>query len=204
LFFEVGTEEAIRKFSVEEIEKFLKDLQNKLDEKVFKRIIFCVIQSGTSLKNGINTGEYNSIKLNSMVEIVKKYNLLSKEHNGDFMYKDIMKSRFEKCLDSLNIAPELGIEETKIILSNIKEEDINKFFEICYESGKWKKWVSDDFKPEENKNKLIELSGHYVFTREEFIKIKKNVKNLDFIIKEKLSNYVEKKIKYIYISDKNK
>ena len=171
LYFEVGTEEAIRKFSVKEIENFLEDLQNKLDEKIFERIIFCVIQSGTSLKNGINTGEYSSIKLNSMTEIVKKYNLLSKEHNGDFMDRDIMKSRFENALDSLNIAPELGIEETKIILSNIKTEDIDKFFKICYESGKWKKWVSDDFKPEENKKKLIEICGHYVFSNDKFKEI---------------------------------
>lgn len=191
LHFEVGTEESIRKFSVQEIESFLKDLSSELDEEVFRRINFCVIQSGTSLKDGINTGKYSKQKLNSMIREVKKYNIATKEHNGDFMERDIMNSRFENGLDSINIAPELGIEETKIILSEIREEDINKFFQICYHSDKWKKWVSDDFRPEENKKKLIEICGHYVFSDERFLQILKENNISSNFIKGKIKNFVK-------------
>ena len=41
-----------------------------------------------------------------------------------------------------------------------------------FEFKKWVKWVSKDFKPEENKEKLINICGHYVFSYTEFQKIK--------------------------------
>ena len=94
-----------------------------------------------------------------MINVVKTYGKLSKEHNGDYMEKDIMIDRFSKGLDSLNIAPELGVVETKIILEDLKNknltEKIDKFYKLCLDSGKWKKWVSGDFVPENNKEKLI-------------------------------------------------
>ena len=64
LYFEVGTEESIRKFNINDIENLLKELKNNLKEEIYDRILFCVIQSGTSLKNGINTGRYEETKLN--------------------------------------------------------------------------------------------------------------------------------------------
>ena len=109
LYFEVGTEEAIRPFTYEEIDILLKTLKEKLSEEIFLRIIFCVIQSGTALQDGLNIGNYNNDKLIEMVKIIKKYNILSKEHNGDYMQEDIMKERFNCKLDSLNIAPELVV-----------------------------------------------------------------------------------------------
>ena len=32
----------------------------------------------------------------------------------------------------------------------------------------WKKWVSETFNPIENKHKLIQICGHYVFSHQEF------------------------------------
>ena len=74
------------------------------------------------------------------------------------MDKEIMIDRFNNKLDSLNIAPELGVYETKLILNNLiennEEETIELFYNMCYESKKWVKWVSENFKPENNKHKL--------------------------------------------------
>ena len=44
LYFEVGTEEAIRKITTGELELFLSLLQQQLDSNIFNRILFCVIQ----------------------------------------------------------------------------------------------------------------------------------------------------------------
>ena len=178
LYFEIATEEAIRKFSAEEIERLLHKVKHNIDKNIFERILFCVIQSGTALKDGINTGKYSSDRLVKMLNAVKTYQKLSKEHNGDYMDKNIMINRFKTGLDSLNIAPEVGVFETKQFLKNLNdnycEKKIDLFYNICYNSGKWKKWVSEDFKPEKNKIKLIEICGHYVFSHKDFIN---NIKN---------------------------
>ena len=93
--YEIGTEEAIRRFESEELEMLVNDLHVRLDEKVFSQIKYLVIQSGTSLQENTNTGEYNKDRLLSMVEVAKSWGLLSKEHNGDYIPPDLIK---EKCL----------------------------------------------------------------------------------------------------------
>lgn len=189
LYYEVGTEEAIRRFEPEEINIMLEALKTNLDNAVFTKILFCVIQSGTSLKDGVNTGLYSSERLKKMISVVNKYNIKTKEHNGDYMPLDIMKNRFENNLDSINIAPELGVYETKSILKSISDDKrtFELFYKLCYESGKWKKWVSTDFKPEDNKHKLIELTGHYIYSNHKFNHLynKLSILNLtDFLIKK--------------------
>ena len=86
-------------------------------------------------------------------------------------------------LDAINIAPEFGMIETKVILNKLKVDNnielIDKFYKLCFDSKKWIKWVSKDFKPEENKEKLIEICGHYVFAKKEFFEIKNNYTNID-------------------------
>ena len=172
LYYEVGTEEAIRKFTVEEVGSLLSEIKRSVPPELFDRILFCVIQSGTALKDGTNTGTYDNSRLTDMVNAVKRYGKLSKEHNGDYMHRDIMVDRFGNGLDSLNIAPELGIIETRIILEDLiaknMTEKIDEFYQMCFDSGKWKKWVSEGFVPEDNKTKLIEICGHYVFSHPRF------------------------------------
>lgn len=191
LYYEVCTEEAIRKFTHQDVDNFLNKLKKNLSKEIFDRILFCVIQSGTALQNGINTGDYNNERLMKMLEVTRKYNMKSKEHNGDYMESRIMIDRFNTKLDAINIAPELGVVETKIIFNYLKEnnckDEIELFYKLCYESGKWKKWVSNDFKPEENKEKLIEICGHYVFSHKDFGKVKKLDDN---IIKNEFMKYV--------------
>ena len=92
------------------------------------------------------------------------------------------------------LAPELGQIETKAILETIyslasenkKQNLFEKFYKICLNSKKWVKWVSKDFKPEENKEKLINICGHYVFSYPEFQDIKNELKNVEKKIKKKL------------------
>ena len=74
--FEVGTEEAIRRFEPEELDMLLNDLHVRLEEKIFTQIKYLVIQSGTSLKGNSNTGEYDKDRLLDMIKIAKFWNLL--------------------------------------------------------------------------------------------------------------------------------
>ena len=194
LFFEIATEEGIRHFEVDELETFILDLQKRLKPEIYKRIKYFVVQCGTGLLEASNIGYYEKERLKNMVQLCKKYGFISKEHNGDWVSIDLMREKFKLGLDCINVAPELGQIETKSILNAInKLEDKDKqnelfeaFFEICLNSNKWVKWVSNDFNPEENKEKLINICGHYVFSYPEFKDIKNELIDVDKQIKRDL------------------
>jgi hypothetical protein len=186
--YEIGTEEAIRVFEPEELNLLVEDLKSNLDNKVFNQIKYLVIQSGTSLKGNTNTGEYDKNRLLSMIKVAKKHNLISKEHNGDYIPSDLIKEKFRLGLDSINIAPEFGLIETQTYLDNIKDNNLlDIFFNICYNSKRWEKWVDSKFNPHENKIELIKICGHYILSNEEFqTQIKSNLKDIDKKIKDNI------------------
>jgi|TARA_R110002153_G_scaffold171671_1_gene324541 hypothetical protein len=187
--YEIGTEQAIREFDVDGLNRLVSDVSKKLPSHIFKKITHLVIQSGTSLKGNINTGEYDSNRLVEMVEVASKWGLISKEHNGDYIPVKLIKEKMSKGLDSINIAPEFGLIETiSYIESNI---DIDKFWKICYDSKRWVKWVDDSFDPIKQKEELIKICGHYVLSHTDFISIKPNI---DTIIKEN----IKKKLYELY------
>jgi hypothetical protein len=95
----------------------------------------------------------------------------------------IIHEKFSLGLDAINIAPEFGVIETQTYLDEIKDEKIfNRFWEICYVSKKWEKWVNPGFDPYNNKEQLIKICGHYVLSYPEFLtNIKSyfpNIKNI--------------------------
>lgn len=183
--FEIGTEQAIRYFSVEELETLIVSLKKHLSHSEYKNIEYLVIQSGTSLKGVTQTGQYDKDRLVEMVNLAKKYHFLSKEHNGDYIPVSIIQEKFSLGLDSINIAPEFGLIETQTYLDEIKDENVlETYFQICYNSKKWVKWVDNDFDPFNNKTELIRICGHYVLSTNDFLtKIKSTLPGIDKKIK---------------------
>lgn len=196
LIFEVGTEEAIRPFEANELDQLIVDLQVALSKEVYECIKYLVIQSGTSLKGIDQTGEYNSDRLKQMIKVTKKHNLLSKEHNGDYIPVEVIEEKFNLGLDAINIAPEFGLAETLTYLSEIKDKKtFDKFWQICYDSKRWVKWVNPGFDPYVNKEQLIKICGHYVLSNPEFIsEIKSQFPDID----AKIKNNVTRKLKQLY------
>ena len=190
--FEVGTEESIRRFEVSELENLLHNLEYKLPSNIFENIEYAVVQSGVGLDLGKqkNTGTFNPKRLEDMVKVCKKFGKKSKEHNGDYLSSKEYKDRFDLGLDSINIAPEFGQLETLCYLDEMGD-DIEDYYQICYESKRWEKWVSKDFIPEDNKKELIKICGHYVFSDEEFTLIKPDI---DHKIKRVIKNKLERLI----------
>ncbi len=174
--FEVGTEESIRRFGVDELENLLRHLKGKLEPEIFENIEYAVVQSGVGLDLGKqnNTGKFDSDRLEKMVDVCKKFGKKSKEHNGDYLSNDEYKVRFDMGLDSINIAPELGQLETLCYLDEMGD-DIEDYYQICYDSKRWEKWVDKDFVPEDNKRELIKICGHYVFSDSRFELIKPDI-----------------------------
>jgi fructose/tagatose bisphosphate aldolase len=193
--YEVGTEQSIREFATDELEALLMNLKINLTAQEYKKIKYCVIQSGTSLKENKNTGTYSKEKLSDMVSMVKRHELLSKEHNGDYLSTNLIKEKFNLGLDSINIAPELGLIETETYLSFIKEKRqdlLDKYFKICYTSNRWIKWVDKNFDPFNRKEELIKICGHYVLSDPEFLStIKSNFKDVDDLVKTNVKRRLE-------------
>jgi hypothetical protein len=194
--YEVGTEEAIRRFEPYELSDLVHQLKSKLNPEIFKQIKYLVTQSGTSLKGTSQTGNYDSTRLKEMIKVCKQNNLLSKEHNGDYIPVSVIKEKFNLGLDSINIAPEFGLIETQTYLDFIKDDIIfNEYWKICYDSKKWVKWVNQDFDPYLNKKELIKICGHYVLSYPEFVeKIKSQFPNID----QKIKNNINKKLKQLH------
>ena len=196
LEYEVGTEESIHRFEVSEIDDLINQLKIKLNPNVYSKIKYLVIQSGTSLKGTDQTGKYNKDRLKDMTEVCKKHGLISKEHNGDYIPISIIKEKFNLGLDSINIAPEFGVMETEVILDFIKNTSNNELletlFEICFKSKRWVKWVDPNFNPNERKEELILICGHYIFSDYNFIELKNSLNSdIDNEIKIKLKNKLD-------------
>ena len=196
LKYEIGTEEAIRRFEPGDLDKLAYDLKQKLEDDLFAKIKYLVIQSGTSLKGTNQTGHYDSQRLSDMIWIAKKYNLLSKEHNGDYIPVSIIKEKFDLGLDAINIAPEFGLIETQTYLDEIDDSQLfKKYFQICYDSKKWVKWVNYDFDPYLNKKELIKICGHYILSNPEFLlEIKSQFPDID----QKIKNNIKNKLNELY------
>jgi len=188
IVYEIATEEGIRKFEVDELDRLVNELKARLDSRVFSKIKYLVIQCGTRLSEKYNTGVFDEQRLQSMIELAKKHNLIAKEHNGDWVSNEVVREKSKYGLEYINIAPELGEIETRVILDRIKGDHVlfEKFFNICYCSKKWEKWVTQTFKPLENKEQVILISGHYVFSDPEFIIMKNDLPNVDAEIRRRI------------------
>jgi len=193
-FFEVGTEEAIFPYSANDLSKLLSQLEKHLGED-FARVVYGVVQSGTSISGMRNTGDFSKEKSSDMSSVCHNFGVYAKEHNSDYLTAEEIKLRVSAGVDSLNIAPELGVLETNSIMDILCERDalMEKFIKICYDSGKWKKWVTEE--PE--KKVIAKICGHYVFATSEYQAIKKKLSE-DFEVDNLICSKIRQKLNEIY------
>lgn len=170
--YEVGTEEAIRRYQPEEFDLFIKLIKERLNDNQWDKVKYGVIQSGTKLSSGRNTGILNKEKLRLMVNICNKHGLLSKEHNGDYLDQNQIEIRFKNGLDAINIAPEIANIESNVLMKNHKIKDA-MFFE-CVKSNRWEKWFPKGFDPLKNKKSIVSICGHYVYSNPKISDMIKN------------------------------
>jgi len=202
LVYEVGTEEAIYKYQPEELCWFLEYLRMGLGD-AFHQIKYAVVQSGTrlDLSTRTNTGNFSKRRLKNFIKVVRKYGLMSKEHNGDYLTDSFdVELRFECGLDAINIAPEFGQIESEYYLEECKKDKelFEELYHLCYNSNKWKKWIKDVERV--SKSQLIMTCCHYVLSDDCFLKkIKINFPNSDFEIKQKINL----KLNLLYEQTKN-
>jgi tagatose-1,6-bisphosphate aldolase non-catalytic subunit AgaZ/GatZ len=217
IFFEIGTEEQSGTTNTQkELEETLIKTINFCKKNKFKKPTFVVIQSGTRVMEMRNVGTFEApfrveneipaeIQIPKMIEICKKYNVLMKAHNTDYLSNEALSFYPRLGIDAANIAPEFGVIESKKILELMGELKLtslkDSFVKLSLDSNKWKKWMIKDSKAN-NYEKAI-ISGHYVFSDKRFTEIKENLaeilkkrnQNLDKILKEAIKSSI---IRYLY------
>lgn len=189
LLYEIATEEAIRPFTISELEYLISSLKCELTTDQFSKIKFLVIQCGTKLLQGKNIGTYNSNQLQNMLELANKYSLIAKEHNGDWVSMDIIEQKHNQGLTYINISPEMAEIETNVILEELKKSSYDVFeniYNLCILSQQWKKWVPSDFDWISNKDEIIQIACHYIYSHPKFIEIKSKMLHIDEKIQRKL------------------
>jgi hypothetical protein len=203
VMYEVGTEEAIFKYEPEHLNWILGYLKIRLRVEQFNQIKYAVVQSGTrlDLSTRTNVGNFNNKRLEKFVEVVKNFGLLSKEHNGDYLTESFdVEMRFQAGLDAINIAPEYGQIESEFYLDACKQDSelFESLYQICYNSGKWKKWIADINRI--SKEQLIMTCCHYVLSDNEFVeKIKVHFPNAD----KKIQKRITSQLKLLHEQTKN-
>jgi hypothetical protein len=168
--YEVGTEEAIYKYQPDELKWFLEYLKMGLGD-AFNQIKYAVVQSGTGLdlSTRTNTGNFSKRRLKNFIKVVKKYGVMSKEHNGDYLTDSFdVELRFECGLDAINIAPEFGQIESEFYLNECKKDKklFEELYQLCYTSNKWRKWIKDVKRV--SKSQIIMTCCHYILSNQEF------------------------------------
>ena len=65
-FYEIGTEQAIRPYTPEELETIIVSVKKGLGENLFNKVIYAVIQGGTGIEGTRNIGKFDTFKCKQM------------------------------------------------------------------------------------------------------------------------------------------
>ena len=191
--YEIGTEEAIFPLSTTHAEMFFTAVKNKTGDN-FDRVKYLVVQFGTKIIGTHNTGQFDRDRAEQMVNLCGIFGKLSKEHNGDYLTVEGVKTRRALGLNALNIAPEMGGIETECIIDEMQgnQELINTFFDCCIATNRWQKWFPINFNPNENKLDVLRACGHYCFSTSQFKDMTKHL-NYDRVT-EAAKNKIKERI----------
>ena len=151
---------------------------------------FYVVQTGSLIKEINQSGNFNKEFVQKISQILKSKGIKLKEHNADYLSKEEIKIR-ENIVDAMNIAPQLGVVQTMIILKKclVYGIDPSNFLNEVYEKGKWKKWMYHN--NAENKFLCCVIAGHYHFASDNYKKIIEKLGEREDIRENIINNIIE-------------
>lgn len=184
--YEVGTEEAIYPYSPDQLRELLTFLREKLPSRVFSRILYAVIQTGTSLWEDQNTGTFDPVRRDDMLKVCNEFGLLSKIHNGDYLPASMISGHISSGVSAINIAPEFGRIESECYLERLPGPALDRFAQICRRAGQWTKWISEE--RAKDSARLVRICGHYVLSDPEFLSAVKPAAgpDIDALVQERM------------------
>lgn len=216
---EVGAEQQSGRYSdAHELVSFLRAVTQFCEQENYQKPLFCVVQTGTLVKEmrnvGLTEGRRNeSVDQRYAVDTMEKMvrhlvdiawisGVFVKEHNGDYLSDGSMALRRRLGVGGVNIAPELGVFESKTLVRLCLEFDqralLDQMLEVFYQSKKWEKWLSEQSQASDFDRAII--AGHYTFSSPEFLEVKGRLEHvvqkqgysLDVIIQESLISQLQR------------
>jgi len=168
----------------------INELENEIDFfKSFCNPEFYVVQTGSLVKEINQAGNFNKSFIESISRVLKSRGLKLKEHNADYLSKEDIEIR-KDIVDAMNIAPQLGVIQTKIVLTKCLMYGVpfNEFLEEVYNGGKWKKWMHQS-----NPTKLLctLIAGHYHFSSEPYLRIIEELEKRRNIKEDLINSIIE-------------
>ena len=208
IIFEIGTEEQSgNNNTIDELEYTLESMRKFCKNNKIPYPFFIVVQVGTRVMEMRNVGSFDSpirvikemppeIQIPQMIEICNQYGIFMKEHNTDYLSTDSLRWQPRLGIHAANVAPEFGVAETKALVGILKEKNyidlLDEFLRIAYDSKKWEKWMTNNTSASDFDKSII--AGHYVFSSDECINLKKEanqrIKGLDEFLKNQVKSSI--------------
>lgn len=178
VLFEIGTEEQSGSIdSLEDLHHIAQSVQELCAKYKLPPPTFMVMQTGTKIMETRNVGVFDSplrvcgevpaeIQIPKMLEICKRYNLLLKEHNTDYLSDETLRWHPYLGIHAANVAPEFGVTETRALLAILRGNGFSAladaFLEFAYASRKWEKWLVPGSATTQEDCAI--MAGHYIFS----------------------------------------
>ena len=177
--FEFGTEEnvgvaaGVKKY--EEDVKFASQYPN---------MEYVVAQTGSLTMEDRQVGSFDVAMVKRLVNFAEQAGVKLKEHNADYLNAEQIKLRTQAGVHACNIAPQLGVIQTKTLLN--LATDTAEFKQTVLDSGRWKKWIIDG-----DDTVKINVAGHYCFNTDAYRNLVQTVDNFDAELTKSITNCLD-------------
>ena len=125
---------------------------------------FVVAQTGSLCHEDHQAGGFETATVKELVEVANTNGVKMKEHNADYLSAEEIQLRSAVGVHALNIAPQLGVVQTKLLRSLFEQHpdaqgQWTDFATEVVASGRWSKWTDSD-----DREHQINVAGHYCFS----------------------------------------
>lgn len=131
-------------------------------------IQFVVAQTGSLCYEDHQAGTFDVNIVKNLVQVANDNGVKMKEHNADYLTAIEVQMRSDVGVHALNIAPQLGVIQTKLLRRLVEEHPVaqgiwNEFADEVLASNRWKKWTESP-----NREHQINVAGHYCFSSDKY------------------------------------
>lgn len=147
----------------------------------FANMRFVVAQTGSLTYEDRQAGTFNIDTVAALVNLADNCNIKLKEHNADYLTAEQIQLRKKTGVHALNIAPQLGVIQTKCVLAlaDVYGVDSTTFKETVVNSKRWAKWTESS-----NKELQVAVAGHYCFGEDSYLTLEDKLSVHCDVVKE--------------------
>ena len=165
--FEFGSEENTGSYFADYDKKILEEFA--FLEQYKNNLEFYVFQTGSLVKH-TQVGSFDIDYNKTIAELIHDRGLRFKEHNADYLDSEQITKRRIAGVDALNIAPQLGVLQTKLLRALGGNTTQWALFEnLVYSNKQWQRWIS--YEVAHDRDTCVDISGHYFFDQPQYFNL---------------------------------